>query len=172
VVKRRSQRRPFSASSDIPAAEIADNRDASRFGKRCAINELERISIARTVADSLSMAADRRDCARADTCARERPSNRDGITFGQLMGQKSRAMQLVRAWRVELDEACPQPRGKRQAAAGEKPPAAAAQASQHCVDAVQAGARHQADVKLGHAASLVEEEEQGSRSVRRSRLRR
>jgi hypothetical protein len=58
---------------------------------------LERISIARTVADSLSMAADRRDCARADTCVREGSSNRDGVTFGQLVGQESRAVQLVRA---------------------------------------------------------------------------
>jgi len=54
---------------DVTAAEIIDNGDAGQFGEQRGIADLQRVAVFRTMADSLTVAADGIDlCSRMFAC--------------------------------------------------------------------------------------------------------
>ena len=143
----------LSARGDIAAAKIADRGDATEFGKQRRVDDLRGVSGVGPVTHRLAMTADSRDVVRVKSGLREQREYGGGVGMRKLLGGQRRAMQFVVARLIQAEQSVAQGWRERlvvtmsercRAAGGIK-------ARDHGIDAVETGAGHQPDERIGHA---------------------
>ena len=140
------------AGGDVTAAEIGDDVDACVLGQHCRVLRLARVAHtvvrARLVANGLAVRADGTDFA-ADTAAfLQQLLDAFGIQAGERVGGQGFAMNLIVAGVLQVEKGVAQFRREGRVSIGHQYRMGTGEINQYTIDAVQAGAGHQADVEL------------------------
>ena len=155
LVKGGHQRRALAARCHVAAAQIGHHGDTGSFGQQGGAEQLQGVARAveflGAVAHGLPVGAEGADGAGRQAAALQQRLHHLGIGARQRVACKGRAVQFVVAGGVESQQLGAQ--GGRKGGAGvvADPHARAGEVGQHAVDAVERGARHQADVQIGCA---------------------
>lgn len=152
-VKRRHQWGTFTAGSDVPATEVADDRNASEFGEQCAVAELYGKTGGRIMADGLAMTSDGRDPFRSETGVGEQRNYALRVSQAEPVCGEGTAMDLVGSG-LQKGREVGAKRGFEWLESGSNDDLGAIEVRHYRVDAVQARARHETDVEVaGHTYS-------------------
>ena len=153
------ERGALTAGSDIAAAKIGNNVDAGAFSQHRRVLALARIADAvmraGLMTNRLPMGADGLYVVRGQTRTGKQPGDAFGVDHGECVGGQCFAMDLVVACMLQVQKALAQLGRERHVGVGEDGWVFAGKVRQHAIDAVQAGARHQADVAIGGECSVV-----------------
>jgi len=147
-VQRGRERRALPARGDIAAAEIGDDGDAAGFGESRRIGKLGRELELRPMTYRLSVQANRGDVRRFKTRVGKNPRHSSRAAIHQRIGGERRSVQFIGAAFLQSIELGPEGGTERNVAARADSPGRGGEIGQHRVDAIDAGARHQADVEL------------------------
>jgi hypothetical protein len=140
-VEGRHQRRTLAARGHVAAAEIRHHVDAGQFRQHGGGIELHAVAQVGPVPDRLAVGADGGHVAGRDAGLLQQGRHGLGIQAGEGVGGQRGAGQLVVAGLIQGQQFAPQVRRHGQAGAGEHGwRRAVAQAHQHAVHAVHAGA--------------------------------
>ena len=162
AVKRWHERRALAARCHIAAAQISDDIDAAQFGEQRGVVQLDRVPVAVELAGAmthgLAVGANRVHLLGRDAAGGQQFIDRLRARAHQRIGRQRSAMQFIGPRRVQ-----------RQQLGGERwlewpmrmskhLQPAAREVDQHCVDPIERGAGHQADVDLVHRAIVAAKE--------------
>ena len=147
-VQRGGERSALPPSGDVATAKIGDDGDAAGFGEPRRIGKLGRELELGPMTHRLPVQADCGNVRRFETRIGKNPRNGSRAAIHQRIGGERRAMQFVGAAFLQSIELGPKGGVERNMAARADSPGRGAEIGQHRVDAVDAGARHQADVEL------------------------
>ena len=145
----RHQRRALPARRDIPAAEVRDDRDSRGLNKSGRIGELRRVAQLGTMANGLAVDADGGDRACLEPGLCQHVTRRSGTAIHQRVGRERGAMDLIAARSLQRVKLRAQRWRKRDMRCGNGTQRRGAEVREHRVDAVDARARHHADIVLG-----------------------
>ena len=151
ALKQRRQRRALAACGEVAAAEIGDGVDAGAFGDERRVLQLDGVGrgAVRAVAHGLAVGANGGDVVRGEAGLCEEGGDGVGAGFGVLPGGDGGAMKFVVARLAQCLQRGAQGGRHGLFVVGEVVVVAAGFADERGVDAVQAGAGHDADVVAG-----------------------
>ncbi len=150
-VERGHERGAVSSGRHVAAPKVAHDAHTRPLREQCAVHELKGIAAIRPVPDRLSVAPDRSDCGPLVRGPREQRVHGAGAELGMGIGEKRRAVELVMTRRIQGERVGAQVRRVGYRMRRERTPGCALlEVDERGVDAVQARARHEPNVELGH----------------------
>ena len=149
----------LAAGGDVATAKIGNDIDAGALGQHRRVLRLARVADAIVGAglmtDGLPVRADGPHVLRGQAGCGKQSGNAVGVGHGQRIGGQRLTMDLVVAGVLQVQEALAQLGREGHVRVGEDGRGFAGKVRQYAIDAIQAGARHEADVAIGRECGVV-----------------